>query len=213
MLPVIIGVGVVATLSYIFGRESKEERLIREQQEKEHKEKLAKESKERLEKWQKEQAEKKQKHIDWRDGDFQEKPYIYECKGHPNATLAIRYGIANLERQVKEYWYYGKGGVQERNYDRDKISFVPADTIQLQKIKKVKDDPEGNHYFAKLTDFGNREVIVVIKSGTEFVQTFYPMSESWFKKYGDLENVLKDNKTFSLKELAHFHVQKVVINS
>jgi hypothetical protein len=45
------------------------------------------------------------------------------------------------------------------------------------------------------------------------VQTFYPISEDWFKKYADLELVLKDNKTFSLKELANFHVQKVVINS
>ncbi len=153
------------------------------------------------------------KRIENRDADSQTFPCEYQCKGHPNATLAIRYGIANLKKEVKEYWYHGKGGVKMRNPDRDVISFVPADTIKLQKIKKVKDDREGSHYLAKLTDFGNREIVVVIKPRTEYVQTFYPMSEDWFKKYADLELVLKDNKTFSLKELAHFHVQKVVINS
>ncbi len=151
--------------------------------------------------------------IDLRDGASQNSPYTYKCVGHPNATLAIRYGIANLKKEVKEYWYHGKGGEKMKNPDRDTISIVPADTIQLQKIRKVKDDPEGTHYLAKLTDFGNREVIVVIKPSTEYVQTFYPMSEDWFKKYADLELVLKDNSTFKLKELAHFHVQKVVINS
>jgi hypothetical protein len=148
-----------------------------------------------------------------RDADSQESPYTYECVGHPNATLAIRYGIANLKKEIKEYWYKGKGGVKQRNPDRDTSSLVPAVTIQLQKVRKVKDDPEGSHYLAKLVDFGNREVIVVIKPGTEYVQTFYPKSEDWFKKYADLELVLKDNKTFELKELANFHVQKVVINS
>jgi hypothetical protein len=159
------------------------------------------------------EADKIQRHIDWRDGDSQDKPYIYNCIGHPNATLAIRYGIANLKKEVKEYWYHGRGGEMMRNPDRDTTSIVPADTIQLQKVKKVKDDPEGSHYLAKLIDFGNREAIVVIKPGTEYVQTFYPKSEDWFKKYADLELVLKDNSTFSLKELANFHVQKVVINS
>jgi hypothetical protein len=128
-----------------------------------------------------------------RDADNQELPYIYKCNGHPNVTLAIRYGVANLQTDGHKYW--------------------AANKIQLQKIKKVKDDPEGSHYLAKLTNFGNREVVVVIKPGTEYVQTFYPKSEDWFKKYADLELVLKDNKTFDLKELANFHVQKVVINS
>jgi hypothetical protein len=190
MLPFLVAGAVVLAIA-IFGGESEEEKVKRELQEKE--------------------AEKKR--TDWRDADVQDLAYTYDCAGHPNATLAIRYGIANLKKEIKEYWYHGRGGEKIRNSDRDKISFVPANTIQLRKIKKVKDDMEGSRYLAKLTDFGNREVIVVIKPGTEYVQTFYPMSEDWFKKYADLELVLKDNKTFSLKELANFHVQKVVINS
>ena len=90
---------------------------------------------------------------------------------------------------------------------------VKKSFINLQKVKLVKDDPEGSHYLAKLVDFGNREVIVVIKPGTEYVQTFYPISDSWFNKYADLELTLKDNKTFSLKELANFYVQKIIIGS
>lgn len=46
--------------------------------------------------------------------------------------------------------------------------------------------------------------------GTEYVKTFYPMPEEWFQKHADLETILKDNPTFSLKELANFHVQAVI---
>ena len=127
-----------------------------------------------------------------RDADTQASPYQYECKGHPNITLAIRYGIANLKA--------------------DNELAGEAKFIKLQKIKKIKDNAEGNHYLAKLVDFGNREVVVIIKLGSEYVQTFYPISESWFNKYANLEQILKDNKTFSLKELANFHVQKVIID-
>jgi len=146
---------------------------------------------ERIECAKQERIKLENERIEHRDSDSQDKPYLYECKGHPNVTLAIRHGIANLSN----------------------IKNVPADTIKLQKVKKIKDDPEGSHYLAKLIDFGNRKVIVVIEPGTEYVKTFYPMSEDWFNKYADLELVLKDNSTFSLKELANFHVQKVVINS
>ncbi len=201
IIQIIIGLFVS---SFLFGLTPAGKRIAAEE---------AKKRKIEEERLAKERANEIKRHIDWRDGDSQYKPYIYDCIGHPNATLAIRYGIANLKKEVKEYWYHGKGGEKMRNSDRDTISIVPASTIQLQKIRKVKSDAEGSHYLAKLTDFGNREVIVVIKPRTEYVQTFYPMSEDWFKKYADLELVLKDNKTFDLKELAHFHVQKVVINS
>ena len=39
--------------------------------------------------------------IEKRDANNQNSPYQYECKGHPNATLAIRYGIANLQADNK----------------------------------------------------------------------------------------------------------------
>jgi hypothetical protein len=174
---------------------------------------LLKQAQTKREQEKQEEIKRENERVYIRDADQQSSSYEYDCIGHPNATLAIRYGIANLKKEVKEYWYHGKRGEKMRNPDRDTISIVPANTIQLQKIRKVKDDPEGSHYLAKLVDFGNREVVVVIKPGTEYVQTFYPKSEDWFKKYADLELVLKDNKTFDLKELAHFHVQKVVINS
>ena len=141
-----------------------------------------------------------------RDADFQEVPYIYGCVGHPNATLAIRYGIANQKKEVKEYWYSGKGGVQERNPDRDKIYYKPAETIKLRKINRI----ETNHYLAELTEFGNRRVRVVIERGTEMVKTFYPLDNAWFERHKDLETTLKNNKTFTLKELAMLHVQKTV---
>lgn len=147
-----------------------------------------------------------QRRIEHRDSDSQEVPYTYKCIGHPNATLAIRYGIANQRKEIKEYWYYGKGGVQERNPDRDKVFYKPAEEITLRKINRIDVD----HYLAELTDFGNRRVRVVIERGTEMVKTFYPLDSSWFERHADLEIVLKNNKTFTLKELAMLHVQKTV---
>lgn len=149
---------------------------------------------------------REQARVAHRDADTQSEPYVYQCAGHPNATLAIRYGIANLESYVEEYWYNGPGGVQERNPARDKVKYRPATKISLRKVRRLKHD----HYLAELPDYGNRDVHVVIEPGTEVVKTFYPISDRWFEDHKDLEQVLKDNKTFNLKELATFHVQKVV---
>ena len=147
-----------------------------------------------------------QRRVEHRDADFQEVPYTYKCIGHPNATLAIRYGIANQRKEIKEYWYYGKGGVQERNPDRDKVYYKPAEEITLRKINRI----DGDHFLAELPDFGNRRVRVVIERGAEMVKTFYPLDSTWFKRHEDLEMALKNNKTFTLKELAMLHVQKTV---
>jgi hypothetical protein len=124
------------------------------------------------------------------DSETQLRPHIYDCIGHPNRTLALRYGIANLVS------------------DSDKL--IPADHIELRRIKKVAEDENGVHYHAELPAFANRIVRVVIRPGTDLILTFYPMSPSWFEEHADLEELLKDNKTFTLKELAVFHVQEVL---
>mgnify|MGYP004358955911 FL=1 len=140
------------------------------------------------------------------DQDVHSRPYEYKTGRHANETLAIRYGIANLEKKTKEYWYYARGGERKRNPDRDRIYYAPAETIKVQKTKRLKDD----QYEVLLTDFRNRKAKAIIEPGTDYVKTFYPMSEDWFDKYANLETVLKGNSSFSLKELATFHVQKVI---
>lgn len=127
------------------------------------------------------------------EGDEQDthtEPHEYRCVGHPNRTLALRYGIANLESNGRRA--------------------APAEYIELRKVAKLSEDEDSAHYHAELPKFGNRIVRVVIQPGTDYVKTFYPMSEDWFQKHADLETILKDNPTFSLKELAMFHVQAVL---
>lgn len=141
-----------------------------------------------------------------RDADKQNVPYTYEVDQHANESLAIRYGIANTEKKVREYWYYAAGGVKKRNKDRDTFYYEAADSIRLKKVSKLRDDL----YQVLLVDYGNRPARAVIEPGKEYVKTFYPLYDSWFDKYVDLEKVLKNNGTFTLKELATFHVQKAV---
>ena len=169
----------------------------------------AKEAEDQRKRKEQEEAKKRQKELarqQHRDADQQVYPYTYEIGKHGNESLAIRYGIANQERIVKEYWYYAPGGERKRNPDRDKIHYEPASTIQLQKTKKVGKDL----YEVLLTDFRNRKAKAIIEAGTEYVKTFYPLEDSWFEKHADLELTLKGNNSFTLKELATFHVQKTV---
>ena len=141
-----------------------------------------------------------------RDSDQQSTPYTYEIGRHANESLAIRYGIANQERKTKEYWYYAKGGEKRRNPDRDRVFYEPAREIRLQKTKKIGE----NLYEVLLSDFRNRKARAIIETGTEYVKTFYPLDDNWFKEHAALENALKGNNSFTLKELATFHVQKAV---
>ena len=141
-----------------------------------------------------------------RDGDRQATPYTYKIGKHGNESLAIRYGIANQEQKIKEYWYYAEGGEQKRNPERDKIYYEPSSVIRVQKTRKVSKDL----YEVLLTDFRDRKAKAVIEPGTEYVKTFYPLDDGWFEKFADLEETLKGNNSFTLKELATFHVQKVV---
>ena len=133
------------------------------------------------------QREEEAERIKHRDADSQTSAYEYSCVGHPNNTLAIRYGIANLERN-------------------ENGRFVPSNLIALRKLEKLKE----HHYLAVLPDYGNRRVRVVIEPGTEEVKTFYPLDDDWFHKHADIERTLKDNKTFTLKQLAMLHAQKVI---
>jgi hypothetical protein len=118
----------------------------------------------------------------------------------------LRYGIANLQMKTNEYWYYAKGGERNRNPARDTIYYQPASTIRLKKTRKVGE----NLYEVVLTDFRDRKAKAVIETGTEYVKTFYPLEDIWFEKHADLENTLKGNGSFTLKELATFHVNKTV---
>jgi hypothetical protein len=146
-----------------------------------------------------------------RDADTQSEPYTYGCVGRPNRTLALRYGIANQEKVVEEYWFYGPGGAKERNPARDRVRFNEATQISLRKIEKVRSDGGANVYLAELPEWGNRKVHVAIAPGSENVKEFLPIApDSWFDKHVHLEEPLKDNRTFSLKELAKFHVDMVM---
>ena len=190
-------------------REEAEAKIRREREEAEAKIKREREEVEAKFKREREEAKKRKKeleHQQHRDGDQQATPYTYKIGKHGNESLAIRYGIANQERKVKEYWYHAKGGEQKRNPDKDKVFYEPADTVRLQKTKKVGKDL----YEVLLTDFRDRKAKAVIEVGTEYVKTFYPLEDSWFEKYADLEKALKGNNSFTLKELATFHVQKAV---
>jgi hypothetical protein len=53
-----------------------------------------------------------------RDADTQEEPCEYDIGRHANETLAICYGIANLQKEVIPYYYFDKGGVKTHNPDR-----------------------------------------------------------------------------------------------
>lgn len=141
-----------------------------------------------------------------RDADTQDEPYTYQVGEHANSALAIRYGIANQERLIKEYWYHAKGGELTRNPSRDRFYFAPSRTIRVQKVRKLKSDM----YLVKLCDYRNREARAVIERGQDYIKTFYPLDDEWFEKHSDLELVLKGNPTFNLKELAAIHVQKAV---
>lgn len=122
-------------------------------------------------------------HEEWRDGDTQHRPYTYEIGRHGNESLALRYGIANCSSR--------EGKIK-----------APADKIRVQKIRKISE----SKYEVFLPDFGDRQAIAIIESGAEYVKTFYPRNDSWFKEKKDLEDALKDGKTFSLNKLAEFHV-------
>ena len=201
---------VIRSIYHAFNPEAKRAYLERKAKEaEENRKRKEQEEAEAKAKQEREEAEKRRKEYErqqHRDGDQQTSPYTYQIGKHGNESLAIRYGIANQERKVKEYWYYAKGGEQKRNSDRDKVYYEPASTIRLQKTRKVSKDL----YEVLLTDFRDRKARAIIETGTEYVKTFYPLDDGWFEKYADLEKTLKGNNSFTLKELATFHVQKAV---
>ena len=149
-----------------------------------------------------------------RDRDHQHEPYTYEIGLHGNQTLAIRYGLANTSLETIPYYYYAKGGERKRNSERDRKKVVNSKYIRLRKIKKLNAD---NQFLVELTDFRKRKAVAIHISGEEFIRTFYPINSSlrdvdsgWWIRNPELEAALKDNKTFTLKEMAKFHVDKLV---
>jgi len=143
-----------------------------------------------------------------RDADVQNEPYEYQIGRHANETLAIRYGIANLQEEVVPYYYHAKGGKKMRNPDRDRVKVHDGRTIKLRKLRKI--DAGADRYEVELSDFRNRKAIAIIEPGTEYVKTFYPLDRSWFSIHADMETTLKVNSTMTLKEIARVHIEKAV---
>jgi hypothetical protein len=146
----------------------------------------------------KEAAEKekkiKEKQVqDFRDLDSQPEPCTYNTGRHANESLAIRYGIVNQNRDSRKL--------------SGESSQMPASSIRVQKVNWQSKD----QYEVLLSDYGNRKAIAIIEPGTDYIKTFYPIDSSWFQKYADLELTLKSNGSFTLKELAIFHVQKTIL--
>lgn len=113
-----------------------------------------------------------------RDSDTQNINYRYEIGQHAKETLALRYGLIHN-----------------------------SNTIELRKIKKVAKNKYkvilAEYYHSK---YGKKEAIAIIEKGTEYVKTFYPISDDWFDKYQNLESKLKNSGAFTLKELATFNI-------
>nr|WP_141657297.1 hypothetical protein [Thiocapsa sp. KS1] len=205
---VFIGVGLAILLvqHLLQGPQRAEERRRqkeRDESENRRKEAERQQQKERGESENRRKEAERQQH---RDSDQQVRPYTYKIDRHGNEALAIRYGIANQEKKIEPYTYYKKGGELARNPSRDKVYYAPASTITLQKTKRIRE----SQYEVLLTDYRDRKAIAVIEIGTEYVKTFLPMQDGWFKKHADLELALKGNGSFSLKELANFHIQKTI---
>lgn len=127
-----------------------------------------------------------------RDLDQQDSPFQYEIGRHANETLALRYGIAN---------------------DENAWSGRPARSIFLRKLRPAgmigadgNERDEENVYLVELTRFRDRRALAVIVKGEEFVRTFLPMHERWFDLNSRLEEKLKGNPAFTLKEIAQFNI-------
>lgn len=151
-----------------------------------------------------------------RDADSQELPYYYKVGRHANETLALRYGIANLDirsepdtahvRQMLEL------GEDPPVFSKRRKS-GEAGWIALRKIRKAgiqqRDGTEGfnrDAYLVELSHFRDREALAVIEPGTDYVKTFLPLKQSWFRESHALEEVLKGNATMPLQDIAKFHV-------
>jgi hypothetical protein len=119
-----------------------------------------------------------------RDAEVQNEPYVYSIGQHGNEALALRYGIVN----------------------RKQSSSLPSSKIKIQKIEKIGDDK----YKVKLVDFGNKDAVVIHEPGTDYIKTFYPLNEEWFTEHNDLETALKNTGSFTLKELAKFHIDTLI---
>jgi len=113
-----------------------------------------------------------------RDADVQTTPYRYIIGRHAHETLALRYGLANSH------------GDKENK------------SINLRKRKSIKKD----FYEGELTDFGHRKAVAFIEKGTDYVKTFYPLSERWFVQHRTLEELLKNNRGIKLSDIAKYHI-------
>jgi len=117
-----------------------------------------------------------------------------------------RINLRDSDCQDEPYTYEVKGTHPNEQFAIRYGIANNSNKIRLKKLKKLQND----YYEVELTDYRDRHAIVVIEKGTEYVKTFLPMDNEWFKKHEDLELTLKGNGSFTLKELATFHVQKII---
>lgn len=117
-----------------------------------------------------------------------------------------RINLRDSDCQDEPYTYEVKGTHPNEQFAIRYGIANSSNKIRLKKLKKLQKD----YYEVELTDYRDRHAIVVIEKGTEYVKTFLPMDNEWFKKHEDLELTLKGNGSFTLKELATFHVQKII---
>ncbi len=201
-------------LYFVLNPSAKKRFLESIQKEKERKDALAQQARPSFKEEERERLDREERRtqneldrIMIRDADQQSDPYTYEIGQHANEALAIRYGIVNQEKKLKEgYVRLPASGRLSRQPLKDKIWYENSNTIRLKKTRKVKDDM----YEVILVDYGNRTAKAIIEKGTEYVKTFYPLNEDWFERHAQLEMVLKGNGAFTLKELAKFHIDKTV---
>jgi hypothetical protein len=121
-----------------------------------------------------------------------EKIEEYLCTDFANRTLALRYGILN-QLNHPEY------GLAEQGV----IYIVKKQQCTTSSGKLV--------HLIELVSFGE-EVYAVLDDEEEVVEEFYPKDdEAWFQCFSHLERVLNTTEAFSLKELAQYYLELVVI--
>jgi len=121
-------------------------------------------------------------------------PYGFQLTAFANQTLAVRYGIANIESNSEE----------SRFLER------PQTKIRLQKVRALGND----QYVVFLPDFGQQHALVKHQKGSELIEEFLPPDAQWLDKNPDLENLLKNADSLRLQVLAeHFHKKRLRKNN
>lgn len=121
------------------------------------------------------------------DLDAHSDPVLFKIGRHAKETLALRYG-----------------------------SVVTEDKLKIRKIRisgmydSITNHEEENSdcYLVEIIELRNRRALAIIEKGTDYIKTFLPFEKDWFMVNENLEETLKGNTLFSIKEIAEFHIIK-----